>query len=88
MSAIRKGIGGRGFTSRGHELGLCLVQLCEARKRYIVLLPSVLKDKRSCFSQGEGVHLPYDKHVYSLEVGYNVETIYMALTVTRYRKTA
>ena len=45
-----------GFTSRGQELGsvfsaaVCKIQ---AGERYIESLPLVLKDKRSCFSQGE-----------------------------------
>ena len=47
---------GRGFTSGGQESGsvfsasMCIIQ---ASKRYIESLPLVLKDKRSCFSQGE-----------------------------------
>ena len=46
----------RGFTSTGEESGsvfsavVCKIQ---ASKRYIESLPLVLKDKRSCFSQGE-----------------------------------
>ena len=57
---------GRGFTSRGQESGsgfsvaVCKIQ---ASKRYIESLPLVLKDKRSCFSQGERstVQLPFDR---------------------------
>ena len=47
---------GCGFTSGGQELGsvfsaaVCKIQ---ASKCYIKSLPLVLKDKRSCFSQGE-----------------------------------
>ena len=47
---------GCGFTSGGQELGsvfgavMCKIQ---ASKRYIKSLPLVLKDERSCFSQGE-----------------------------------
>ena len=47
---------GRGFTSGGQESGsvfsasMCIIQ---ASKRYVESLPLVLKDKRSCFSQGE-----------------------------------
>ena len=56
---------GRGFTSGGQESGsvfsaaVCKIQ---ASKRYIKSLPLVLKDKRSCFSQGErsAVQLPLD----------------------------
>ena len=56
---------GHGFTSGGQELGsmfstaVCKIQVS---KRYIESLPLVLKDKRSCFSQGErfAVQLPLD----------------------------
>ena len=56
---------GRGFTFGGQELGsvfsaaVCKIQ---ASKCYIQSLPLVLKDKRSCFSQGERstVQLPLD----------------------------
>jgi len=47
---------GHGFTFGGQELGsafsaaVCKIQ---ASKHYIESLPLVLKDKRSCFSQGE-----------------------------------
>ena len=47
---------GRGFTSRGQESGsvfstsVCIIQ---ASKRCVESLALVLKDKRSCFSQGE-----------------------------------
>ena len=47
---------GRGFTSRGQELGsvfraaVCKIQ---ASKCYSESLPLMPKDKRSCFSQGE-----------------------------------
>ena len=47
---------GRGFTSGGQELGsvfgasVCIIQ---ASKRCVEHLPLVLKDRRSCFSQGE-----------------------------------
>ena len=50
------GFMGRGFTSGGQESGsvfsaaVCKIQ---ASKCYIESLPLVLKDKRSCFSQGE-----------------------------------
>ena len=46
----------RGFTSGGQESGsgfsaaVCKIQ---ARKHYIEFLPSVLKNKISCFSQSE-----------------------------------
>ena len=57
---------GRGLTSGGQELGsvfsaaVCKIQ---ASKRYIKSLPLVLKDKRSCYSQGErsAVQLPLDR---------------------------
>ena len=56
---------GRGFTSRGRESGsvfsasMCIIQ---ASKHYVESLPLVLKDKRSCFSQGErfAVQLPLE----------------------------
>ena len=56
---------GRGFTSGGQESGsvfsasVCIVQ---ANKRCVESLPLVLKDKRSCFSQGEkfAVQLPLE----------------------------
>ena len=47
---------GRGFTSGGQESGsvfstsVCIIQ---ASKRCVESLPLVLKDRRSCFSQGE-----------------------------------
>ena len=47
---------GRGFSSGGEESGsvfstaVCKIQ---ASKRYVEPLPLVLKDRRSCFSQGE-----------------------------------
>ena len=47
---------GRGFTSGGQEPGsvfsasVCRIQ---ASKCYVESLPLVLKDKKSCFSQGE-----------------------------------
>ena len=61
---------GCGFTSGGQELGsvfsaaVCKIQ---AGKCYIKFLPLVLKDKRSCFSQGErsAVQLPLD-HTFAL----------------------
>ena len=61
---------GCGFTSGGQEsesvfnAAVCKIQ---ARKHYVEFLPSVLKDKRSCFSQGERstVQLPLD-HVFAL----------------------
>ena len=57
---------GRGFTSGGQKsvsgfsAAACEIQ---AIKRYIESLPLVLKDKRSCFSQGErsAVQLPLDR---------------------------
>ena len=56
---------GCGFTSGGQESGsvfsasMCIIQ---ASKRYVESLPLVLKDKRSCFSQGErfAVQLPLE----------------------------
>ena len=42
--------GFHGFTSGGQELGSAAVQ---ASKHYVGSLPLVLKDGRSCFSQGE-----------------------------------
>ena len=56
---------GRGFTSGGQELGsvfgasVCIIL---ASKRCIESLPLVLKDRRSCFSQGErfAVQLPLE----------------------------
>ena len=61
---------GCGFTSGGQESGsvfsaaVCKIQ---ASKRYIEFLPLVLKDKISCFSQGERctIQLPLD-HAFSL----------------------
>ena len=57
---------GRGFTFGGQELGsvfsaaVCKIQ---ASERYVESLPLVLKDRRSCFSQGErfAVQLPLDR---------------------------
>ena len=57
---------GRGFTSGEQELGsvfsasMCIIQ---ASKCYVESLPLVLKDKRSCFSQGErfAVQLPLER---------------------------
>ena len=54
------------FTSRGQELGSVFsadVGKVQASKCYIESLPLVLKDKRSCFSQGErfAVQLPLDR---------------------------
>ena len=57
---------GRGLTSGGQKSGsvfraaVCKLQ---ASKHYIKSLPLVLKDKRSCFSQGErsAVQLPLDR---------------------------
>ena len=57
---------GRGFTSGGQKsvsgfsAAACKIQ---ASKCYIESLPLVLKDKRSCFSQGErcAVQLPLDR---------------------------
>ena len=56
---------GRGFTSEGQESGsvfsapVCIIQ---ASKRCVESLLLVLKDKRSCFSQGErfAVQLPLE----------------------------
>ena len=57
---------GHGLTSGGQELGSVFsaaVRKIQASKRYIKFLPLVLKDKRSCFSQGErsAVQLPLDR---------------------------
>ena len=57
---------GRGFTSGGQESGsvfsasVCIIQ---ASKRCVESLPLVLKDRRSCFSQGErfAVQLPLER---------------------------
>ena len=57
---------GCGLTSGGQESGSgfsstsCKIQ---ASKRFIKFFPLVLKDKRSCFSQGErsAVQLPLDR---------------------------
>ena len=51
---------GRGFTSGGQKSGA--VRKIQASKRYVESLPLVLKDERSCFSQGERftVQLPLD----------------------------
>ena len=59
---------GCGFTSGGQESGsvfsasMCIIQ---ASKHYVESLPLVLKDKRSCFSQGErfAVQLPLEHAV-------------------------
>ena len=56
---------GRDFTSGGQESGsvfsasMCIIQ---ASKHCVESLPLVLKDKRSCFSQGErfAVQLPLE----------------------------
>ena len=61
---------GHGFTSSGQESGsvfsaaVCKIQACEC---YIKFLPLILKDERSCFSQGErfAVQLPLD-HAFAL----------------------
>ena len=62
---------GCGFTSGGQELGSVVsAAVCklQAVKRYVESLPLVLKDKRSCFSQGErsAVQLPFD-HALALQ---------------------
>ena len=48
---------GRGFTSRGQESGdvfsPAVCKKMQASECYIESLPLVLKDKGSCFSQGE-----------------------------------
>ena len=57
---------GRGFTSGGQEsesvfsASVCIIQ---ASKRCVESLPLVLKDRRSCFSQGErfAVQLPLER---------------------------
>ena len=58
---------GCGFTSGGQEssgsvfsASMCIIH---ASKRYVESLPLVLKDKRSCFSQGErfAVQLPLER---------------------------
>ena len=57
---------GHGCTSGGQESGsvfsasVCIIQ---ASKRNVESLPLVLKDKRSCFSQGErvDVELPLER---------------------------
>ena len=57
---------GRGLTSGRQESGsvfsasMCIIQ---ASKRYVESLPLVLKNKRSCFSQGErfAVQLPLER---------------------------
>ena len=56
---------GCGFTSGQQKLGSvfsAVVWKIQASERYIKSLPLVLKDKKSCFSQGERstVHLPLD----------------------------
>ena len=57
---------GRGLTSRGQESGSVFsatVRKIQASKHYIKSLLLVLKDKISCFSQGErsDVQLPLDR---------------------------
>ena len=57
---------GRGFTSGGQGSGSVFsasVRIVQASKRYVEYLPLVLKDKRSCFSQGErfAVQLPLER---------------------------
>jgi len=62
---------GHGFTSGGQESGsvfsasMCIIQ---ASKHCVESLPLVLKDKRSCFSQGErfAVQLPLE-HALALQ---------------------
>ena len=47
---------GRGFTSGGQELGSVFsasLYIIQASKHCVESLPLVLKDRRSCFSQGE-----------------------------------
>ena len=56
LSSLADGFHGGGFTSGGQESGsvfsaaVCKIQ---ASKHYVESSPLVLKDKRSCFSQGE-----------------------------------
>ena len=54
----------RGFTARGQGTGSVSTAVCriQASKHYIESLLLVLKDRRSCFSQGERftVRLPLD----------------------------
>ena len=52
---------GSGFTSEGSAFSVVVCKI-QASKRYIESLPLVLKDKKSCFSQGErfAVQLPLD----------------------------
>ena len=74
---------GRGFTSGGQESGSVFsIDMCkiQASKRYIESVPLVLKDKSSCFFQGDRlvVQLPFD---YALASGsrtlnWCLETIY------------
>ena len=59
-----------GFTSGGQESGSAFsvaMSKIQASKHYVESLPLVLKDKRSCFSQGESstVQLPLD-HAFAL----------------------
>jgi len=56
---------GGGFTSEGQESGSVFsaaVYIIQGSKHYVESLPLVLKDRRSCFSQGEKftVQLPLD----------------------------
>ena len=74
---------GRGFTSGGQESGSVFsIDMCktQASKHYIESVPLVLKDKSSCFFQGDRlvVQLPFD---YALASGsrtlnWCLETIY------------
>ena len=68
---------GRGFTSGGQKSGSVFsAAVCEiqASKRYIESLQLVLKDKRGCFSQSEG--LLYSSSwswIYPPEVGHLID---------------
>ena len=76
---------GRGFTSGGKESGSVFSEaVCKilAAKSYVEsLVPLVLKDKGSCFSQGQvfAVQLPLDRALApgSWMLNWHFETIYM-----------
>ena len=73
---------GRGFTSRGQDLGSVFsaaVGKIQASKCYVESVPLVLKDKRDWFSQGErcAVQLPLD---HALAVG----SLFCYLSKTRF----
>ena len=72
-------IDGCGFTSGGQESGSVFsASLCKihASKHYVESLPLVLKDRRTCFSQGERYAALYGhSHCDSANKPYQVDNI-------------